>query len=49
MSGARRPGAEDAPLLEKIRQRRLLQIALFYVGAAWIGVEITDFIVGTYG
>ena len=49
MSGARRPGAEGAPLLEKIRQRRLLQIALFYVGAAWIGVEITDFIVGTYG
>ena len=35
-------------LLEKIRKRRMLQIALVYVGAAWLGVEITDFIVGTY-
>ena len=27
----------------------MLQIALVYVGAAWLGVEITDFIVGNYG
>ena len=38
----------DASLLEKIRKRRMVQIALVYVGAAWLGVEITDFIVGTY-
>ena len=38
----------DASLLEKIRKRRTVQIALVYVGAAWLGVEITDFIVGTY-
>lgn len=37
-----------APILAKIRKRRMLQIALVYVGAAWLGVEITDFIVGTY-
>ncbi len=38
----------DASILEKIRKRRMVQIALVYVGAAWLGVEITDFIVGTY-
>ena len=27
----------------------MLQIALVYVGAGWLGVEITDFIVGNYG
>lgn len=37
-----------ASILEKIRKRRMVQIALVYVGAAWLGVEITDFIVGTY-
>ena len=38
-----------ASILEKIRKRRMVQIALVYVGAAWLGVEITDFLVGTYG
>ena len=38
----------DASILEKIRKRRMVQIALVYVGAAWLGVEITDFLVGTY-
>lgn len=37
-----------ASVLEKIRKRRMVQIALVYVGAAWLGVEISDFIVGTY-
>ena len=46
MSEVRETGAS---ILEKIRKRRMLQIALVYVGAAWLGVEITDFIVGTYG
>ncbi|WP_419948765.1 hypothetical protein [Candidatus Palauibacter sp.] len=39
----------EASILEKIRKRRMLQIALVYVGAGWLGVEITDFIVGNYG
>ncbi len=39
----------DASILGKIRKRRMLQITLVYVGAAWLGVEITDFIVGNYG
>lgn len=47
MTGGRE--GTDASILDKIRKRRMLQIALVYVGAAWLGVEITDFIVGNYG
>ena len=39
----------DASILGKIRKRRMLQIALVYLGAGWLCVEITDFIVGNYG
>ena len=41
--------AAGASIAQRIRKRRILQIALVYVGAAWLGVEITDFIVGNYG
>ncbi|WP_419166603.1 CsgG/HfaB family protein [Candidatus Palauibacter sp.] len=39
----------DASIPGKIRKRRMLQIALIYLGAGWLCVEITDFIVGNYG
>ncbi len=32
-----------------IVDRRLFQVALLYVGAAWLGIEITDFVVEQYG
>ncbi len=33
----------------ELNKRRLFQIAVIYVGAAWVFIEITDFVVGNYG
>ena len=46
MSGEEGTGAS---IVEKILKRRMLQIALVYLGAGWLCVEISDFIVGNYG
>ncbi len=39
----------NVSLFEELRKRHLLQIALVYVGAGWVCIEIADFIVGNYG
>ncbi len=33
----------------ELNKRRLFQIAVIYIGAAWVFIEITDFVVGNYG
>ncbi|MCG8467235.1 MAG: hypothetical protein MJB57_03365 [Gemmatimonadetes bacterium] len=36
-------------MFAELKKRHLLQIALIYLGAGWLFIEITDFLVGTYG
>ncbi len=36
-------------MFTELRKRHILEIALIYLGAGWLCVEIADFIVGNYG
>lgn len=36
-------------MFDELRKRHLLQIALVYLGAGWVCIEMADFIVGNYG
>jgi len=36
-------------MFDELKKRHLLQIALLYMGAGWLFIEITDFLVGNYG
>ncbi|MDX1396403.1 MAG: hypothetical protein R3195_18625 [Gemmatimonadota bacterium] len=36
-------------LYEELRKRHVLEVALLYLGVAWLFIEITQFVVGQYG
>ena len=36
-------------MFTELRKRHVLEIALVYLGVAWLFIEITQFVVGTYG
>ncbi len=36
-------------MFDELKKRHLFQIALLYLGGGWLFIEITDFLVGTYG